>query len=80
MRYFFNLAGAVYDPDNQGHELADLSAARFLSVELAADMLRDRPQLAWTGEEFRVEVTNVDRLLLFTVIVIGVDAPVSQGR
>ncbi|HSQ96422.1 MAG TPA: hypothetical protein VLM18_10070 [Croceibacterium sp.] len=80
MRYFFNLAGAVYDPDNQGHELADLPAARFLSVELAADMLRDKPQLAWTGEEFRVEVTNVDRLLLFTVIVIGVDAPVSQGR
>ncbi|MGZ3258786.1 MAG: DUF6894 family protein [Croceibacterium sp.] len=80
MRYFFNLAGAVYDPDKQGHELADLAAARFLLVELAADMLRDRPQLAWTGEEFRVEVTNSDRLLLFTVIVIGVDAPVSQGR
>lgn len=28
MRYFFNLAGAVYDPDNEGVELADLSEAR----------------------------------------------------
>ena len=27
-----------------------------------------------------LEVTNADRLLLFTVIMIGVDAPVSQGR
>ena len=80
MRYFFNLAGAVHDPDNEGHELADLAAARMLSVELASDMLREDPKLAWTGEEFRVEVTNSERLLLFTVIVIGVDAPVSRGR
>jgi hypothetical protein len=80
VRYFFNLAGAVHDPDNEGHELADLAAARMLSVELASDMLREDPKLAWTGEEFRVEVTNSERLLLFTVIVIGVDAPVSRGR
>ena len=80
MRYFFNLAGAVHDPDNEGHELADLAAARMLSVELASDMLREDPKLAWTGEEFRVEVTNSERLVLFTVIVIGVDAPVSRGR
>ena len=80
MRYFFNLAGAVHDPDNEGHELPDLAAARYMSVELAAEMLREDPRLAWTGDEFRVEVTDRDRLLLFTVIVIGVDAPVARGR
>jgi hypothetical protein len=30
MRYFFNLAGAVYDPDLEGIELPDLAAAPML--------------------------------------------------
>jgi hypothetical protein len=35
MRYFFNLAGAVYDPDNEGTELASMADARIEAVKFA---------------------------------------------
>ena len=75
MRYFFNLAGAVHNPDNEGLELAQLSDAREHAVRAAAEYIRDRHEIVWLGEEFRMEVTNGDRLILFTLIVVGVDAP-----
>jgi hypothetical protein len=37
--------------------------------------MRDHPTLVWKGEDFRVEVTDGKKLVLFTVIVVGVDAP-----
>lgn len=76
MRFFFNLAGAVYDPDNEGYELASLADARIQAARFAGEYLRDRPEVAWRGEEFRVEVTDSNRLILFTFIAFGVDAPV----
>jgi hypothetical protein len=75
MRYFFNLAGAVHDPDNAGVELPDMEAARVLSVVHAAEIIRDRPQVVWEGDEVRVEVTDDRGLVLFTVIVAGVNSP-----
>lgn len=78
MRYFFNLAGAIYDPDNDGIECATVSDARIQAVLSAAELLRDRPELVWTGDEIRVEVTNKDHLLLFTVIALGVIAPAAK--
>jgi phage terminase large subunit-like protein len=82
MRYFFNLAGAVYDPDNEGIELATVGEARVMAAQHAGELLRDRPGVVWQGEELRVEVTDSDRLVLFTLIVLGVDAPagVQKGR
>lgn len=75
MRYFFNLAGAVHDPDNLGEEFATMAEARTAAVRVGAEYLRDQPEMAWKGEEFRVEATNSDRLLLFTFIALGIDAP-----
>jgi len=75
MRYFFNLAGAVYDPDNTGLEFATMGEARLEAARHAGELLRDRPGAVWQGEELRVEVTDSNQLVLFTVIVLGVDAP-----
>lgn len=80
MRYFFNLAGAVHDPDNEGIELPSLGDARVLAATHAGEILRDRPGVVWGGEELRVEVTDENRLVLFTLIVLGVDSPYSSGR
>lgn len=80
MRYFFNIAGAVNEPDAKGHEISSLSDARIAAVKFAADYLRDRPELLWLGEEFRVEVAGEDRETLFTFIAVGVDAPAAPGR
>jgi hypothetical protein len=78
MRFFFNLAGAVYDPDNEGYELATMSDARMLAAKEVALTLHDRPELAWRGEEVRLEVTDQHQTLLFTVVVMGVDGPAAQ--
>lgn len=80
MRYFFNLAGAVYDPDNHGYELPSLGDARVMAAKHAGEVLRDRPGIVWQGEELRIEVTDDRGLVLFTLIVLGVDAPSSRGR
>lgn len=80
MRYFFNVTGAVHEPDNKGLEISSLSDARIAAVKFASDYLRDRPELVWLGEEFRVEVTDEKQRTLFTFIAVGVDAPAQEGR
>ena len=80
MRYYFNLSGVVQAPDNDGVELSSLSEARIHAVRCASDYLRDRPEIVWLGEEFRIEVTNKSRRLLFTFVAVGVDAPAEEGR
>jgi hypothetical protein len=72
MRYFFNLAGATYDPDVEGFEFATPAGARAEAVRYAGEMIRDHPTMVWAGEDFRVEVTDAHQLVLFTVIVLGV--------
>jgi phage terminase large subunit-like protein len=80
MLYFFNVAGAAYDPDVEGYELASMGDARLMAARHAGELLRDRPGVVWQGEELRVEVTDANQLVLFTVIVIGVDAPAGNGK
>jgi hypothetical protein len=59
-------------------ELKDIAAARHEAVVTAGEVIRDQPDIVWRGEELRMEVTDSNRTLLFTVIVLGVDAP--SGR
>ncbi len=73
MRYFFNVAGAVNEPDNAGLEMSSLSNARIEAVKFAGEYLRDRPEVVWLGEEFRIEVTDGDSRPLFTFTASGVD-------
>jgi hypothetical protein len=79
MLCFFNLAGAVYDPDVEGTEMASLGDARVEAARYIGEVIRDRPNIIWAGEEVRVEVTDERQLVLFTVIVLGVDAPAVSG-
>lgn len=53
MRFFFNLAGAIYDPDNSGKDLPDIQAARIYAVAHASEIIRERPELVWLGDEVR---------------------------
>jgi phage terminase large subunit-like protein len=80
MLYFFHIAGAHYDPDAEGCELPTMSDARLMAAKHAGELIRDRPGLAWTGEELRVEVTDENQLVLVTVIIIGVDSPAANGK
>jgi len=79
MLCFFNLAGAVYDPDKEGIEMASIGAARIEAARYIGEMIRDRPTLVWAGEEIRVEVTDANQMVLFTIIAVGIDAPATSN-
>jgi hypothetical protein len=78
-RYFFNQINGVFKPDDDGLEFGTLEAARIEAVRYAGEVLRDHPTLVWQGEDFRVEVTDKKKMLVFTVIVVGIDPP-AGGR
>ena len=75
MRYFFNIVDDRYDRDEEGQELPDHDTARSVAVQYAGQLMRDRPEIVWKGQELRVEVTDKHGLLLFTLLILGVDAP-----
>lgn len=66
-RYFFNRTDGFVERDDEGTELSGLPAARRQAVVFAGESLKDDPELAWNGDEFRVEVTDGDGLVLFTI-------------
>lgn len=67
-RYFFNLADEVYPVDLQGIELSSLADARIEAVRFAGEVFCNRPELASVNGEFRVEVTDPNRAMLFTMV------------
>lgn len=77
--YYFHTADGGRDIDRDGLELADDPAARSEAIRYAGAVMRDDPDLLWDGGDFRVEVTNEDKRLLFTIIMLAVDAPRLEG-
>jgi hypothetical protein len=73
--YHFHSANGQREPDLEGMELADDCAAQMAAVQYAGDVLRSDGPSVWSHGHWRVEVTNGDGELLFTVITLGVDAP-----
>jgi hypothetical protein len=58
MLCFFNLAGAVYNPDVEGMEVESLDEARKLAAINVGEVIRDHPDMVWKGEEVRMDVTD----------------------
>jgi hypothetical protein len=79
MGFFFNQLNGKLKPDDEGTECATVNDARIEAVRYASEVMREHPTLIWTGQDFRIEVTNAEKLLLFTVVVVGVDAPAGVG-
>ena len=73
-RYFFNLADEAYPVDLQGIEFSSLADARVEAVRFAGEVFCDRPELASVNGEFRVEVTDPNRAMLFTLVTTANDA------
>ena len=74
-RFFFNTADSGRDTDTDGVELADLASARAEGIRYAGASLAQEPHLLWGGHDFRVEVLDERRTLLFTIITLAVNAP-----
>lgn len=74
-RYFFHSADGARNWDEAGVELRDDGIARIEGIRLAGSVLNDEPELLQDGHDFRIEVTNSDKRLLFTIIALAVNAP-----
>lgn len=74
-RYFFHSADGGRERDLQGTELPDDAAAQLSAVRYAGEVLRWEPQEIWKRGQWRVEVTDENDALLFTVITLAIDAP-----
>lgn len=78
-RFFFHTADGERDLDKEGIELADNAAARKEAIRFAGALMHDQPDVLWDGRDYRGEVTNTANDLLFTIVMLSIDAPAS-GR
>jgi hypothetical protein len=60
-----------------GHLIATATVWPF---KHASEIIRDSPELVWSGDEVRVEVSDDRGFILFTVMVVGVNLPASEDH
>lgn len=78
--YYFNMHNGGDHPDPTGMWLKTLGVARDTAGQLAADMLREYPSECWNRSDCKVEATNDEGLILFTIIISAFDAPACAGN
>lgn len=73
-QYHFNVAG---DPssDTEGTELKDVAEAKCEAVKLAGRLICEQPGDFWGGHDWKLTVSDDSGMILFSLHVIGVDAP-----
>ncbi len=76
MHFYFHTADGGRERDREGVDLADPASARREAIKYAGAVMADQPDVLWDGRDFRVEVTDEKDLLLYTIIMLAVDAPV----
>ena len=74
-RYHFGSVDGKRDRDKEGTELPDIEAARFEATKYAGEVLQSDPAIVWHNGQWRVEVTDDDGVLLFTLLTLAIDAP-----
>lgn len=77
-RYFFHTVEGGRDSDQEGTELPNDAAARKAAIRFAGAVMHDEPDVLWDGRDYRVEVTNETGALLFTIVMLSIDAPASN--
>ena len=74
-RYHFNVYDGHSEMDRIGTEFVNVVEARIQALELAGGLIRESARQADFGEDWRIEVTDSDGMLLFRMDLIVVDAP-----
>lgn len=78
--YHFHSADGERDVDSEGLELPGLAEARDQAIRFSGSVLKDNPAHLWESGHWRVEVTDDNNALLFTVITLAIDAPPPINR
>lgn len=77
--FYFNVHDGHDIPDEDGQELPNVDAAKVQAVIVAADMLRDHAHAFWRDGEWRLDVTDEAGTVLFSLTMIGADAPPAEA-
>ena len=64
-RYFFDVLHHGAQPDMEGHEFADIHAARMAAVRLCGELIKEIDGKFWDAPKWQLQVTGYDRELLF---------------
>ena len=71
-RFIFHVEG---HPDDQERDLPNIAAAKCLAVRDAGELICEKAESFWEEAEFSMIVMNEAGLILFTVILTGLEAP-----
>jgi len=77
-RFFFQINGSPHDV---GMDLPDIATAKCEAVRYAGRLICEEADRFWDKADFTMTVTDEGGLVLFSMILSGVDAPViSAGK
>jgi hypothetical protein len=77
-RYFFHVDDGNSTRDGEGLYLADIEVAKCEAIKMAGRIICDAAADFWGRSEWSMTVTNEVGLALFTLQVVGTEAPASQ--
>jgi hypothetical protein len=55
------------DPDLEGTELPDIYVAQAEAIRMSGEIMRDLGSKSWTGESWRLEVTDAEGQRFFVI-------------
>jgi 3-deoxy-D-manno-octulosonate 8-phosphate phosphatase KdsC-like HAD superfamily phosphatase len=76
--YYFNTADGTREMDQIGTELADRNAACHQAIRFIGDVMSDEPELLANGSDFRVEVMDAEKRVLFTVVACTIEGVTAE--
>ena len=74
-RYFFHVHDGTSDPDLEGTELPDVYVAQAEAIRMSGEIMRDLGDKFWTGDDWRLDVTDAEGRKLFAIHFSAEDAP-----
>jgi len=79
-RFHFDFVDGVLEPDHKGHCLDDIAAARSMAVRTLGQHLVDQPAGLCVEGTLAIQVTDADRLPLFTIRASAERRPATRRR
>ena len=73
--FYFQLEDSVSSRERDAWDLQDIAAAKCAAVRYAGEILCDSSGTFWNAAEWKLTVTDETGLALFTLELIGTDAP-----
>ena len=74
-RYHFNVEDGQKYPDDEGSEFPDLESVRNEAVRRSGVLLRDHSESFWSGQGWRLVVTDSVGMIMFTLHFLAVSSP-----